>query len=54
VGRRRTFSPGTKFVAELSNVMKLEEGIHAPLSVIMDKHWDRIDQIRNGHGWDRS
>lgn len=49
----RTFSPGTKFVAELSNVMELEEGYHAPLSALMDKYWDRIDQVRNGHGWDR-
>jgi hypothetical protein len=53
VVRHRTFSPGTKFVAELSNVMELEKGYHAPLSAVMDKYWDRIDQVRNGHGWDR-
>ena len=48
-----TFSPGIKFVAELSNVMELEEGLHAPLSAVMDKYWDRINQVRDGHGWDR-
>jgi hypothetical protein len=53
VVHHRTFSPGVKFVAELSNVMELEEGLHAPLSAIMDKYWDRIDLVRNGHGWDR-
>jgi hypothetical protein len=53
VGRHRTFSPGTKFVAELSNVMELDEGYHAPLSYVMDKYWDMINQVRNGHGWDR-
>jgi hypothetical protein len=53
VHHHRTFSPGIKFVAELSNVMELEEGLHAPLSAVMDKYWDRIDQVRNGHGWDR-
>lgn len=51
--RGRPFSPGTKFVAELSNVMDLDVGYHAPLSVIMDKHWDRVNQIRTRHGWDR-
>jgi hypothetical protein len=49
----RTFSPGIKFVAELSNVMELDEGLHAPLSAVMDKYWDRINQVRDGHGWDR-
>jgi hypothetical protein len=53
VHQTRTFSPGIKFVAELSNVMELEEGLHAPLSAVMDKYWDRINQVRNGHGWDR-
>ena len=36
------FSPGTKFVAELARLMKMEEGHHAPLSVILDKHWDQL------------
>jgi hypothetical protein len=53
VGRYRTFSPGTKFVGELSKVMELDEGYHAPLSRVMDKYWDMINQVRNGHGWDR-
>ena len=36
------FSPGTKFVAELARLLKMEEGHHAPLSVILDKHWDQL------------
>jgi hypothetical protein len=41
-GETNGFTPGTKFVAELARLMKLEEGHHAPLSVILDKHWDRL------------
>ncbi|KAG7349476.1 hypothetical protein IV203_012073 [Nitzschia inconspicua] len=36
------FTPGTKFVAELARLMRMENGHHAPLSVILDKHWDRL------------
>jgi chromosome segregation ATPase len=36
------FTPGTRFVAELARLMKMENGHHAPLSVILDKHWDRL------------
>jgi hypothetical protein len=36
------FSPGTKFVAELARLLTMEEGHHAPLSVILDKHWDQL------------
>ena len=45
------FSPGTKFVAELSQVMHLEPGYHAPLSLILDKHWERVAEIRQRHQW---
>jgi hypothetical protein len=38
------FSPGTCFVGELARLMKMEQGHHAPLSVILDRHWD---QLRN-------
>jgi hypothetical protein len=36
------FSPGTKFVAELARLLKMEDGHHAPLSLILDKHWDQL------------
>lgn len=36
------FTPGTKFVADLARLMKMEKGHHAPLSVILDKHWDQL------------
>jgi hypothetical protein len=36
------FTPGTKFVAELARLMRMENGHHAPLSVMLDKHWDRL------------
>jgi hypothetical protein len=36
------FTPGTRFVAELARLMKMEHGHHAPLSVMLDKHWDRL------------
>ena len=49
---RPTFSPGTKFVAELSQVMELEPGYYAPLSIILDKHWERVAEIRKRHQWD--
>jgi hypothetical protein len=35
------FSPGTRFVAELSKMMDLEVGHHAPLSLIVDRELDR-------------
>jgi hypothetical protein len=39
---RRVFSPGTKFVAELAQVMDIEVGHYAPLSFILDQHWDKL------------
>lgn len=36
------FTPGTRFVAELARLMRMENGHHAPLSVMLDKHWDRL------------
>jgi hypothetical protein len=36
------FSPGTKFVVELARLLKMDKGHHAPLSVILDKHWDEL------------
>jgi hypothetical protein len=36
------FTPGTKFVAELARLMKIENGHHAPLSVVLDKHWHKL------------
>lgn len=51
---RNPFSPGTKFVAELSQLMPLEPGLHAPLSIILDKHWERLEEIRGRRGWSPS
>eukprot|EP00934_Nitzschia_sp_Nitz4_P007604 Nitzschia sp. Nitz4//scaffold76_size158648//125853//127004//NITZ4_002564-RA/size158648-processed-gene-0.271-mRNA-1//-1//CDS//3329557899//7594//frame0 len=39
---REAFSPGTRFVAQLAALMKVEEGHHVPLSYILDKHWDKL------------
>ena len=36
------FTPGTKFVAELARLMKIENGHQAPLSVVLDKHWHKL------------
>ena len=36
------FTPGTRFVADLSRLMKMEKGHHAPLSMILDKHWGQL------------
>jgi hypothetical protein len=36
------FTPGTLFVAELATLMKIENAHYAPLSVIIDKHWDQL------------
>ena len=41
------FSPGTQFVAELATLMKLEPGHSAPLSVLLDKHWDQLKWQRH-------
>jgi hypothetical protein len=41
-GSEEAFSPGTSFVAELARLLKMEKGHHAPLSVILDKHWERL------------
>ena len=50
---RDMFSPGTQFVEELSRVVDIQQGHYAPLSVIMDKHFARVTQIRSRNGWDR-
>lgn len=42
--RESSFSPGTRFVAELSKVMDLEVGHHAPLSLILDRELERQHQ----------
>ena len=36
------FTPGTRLVAKLATLMKMEYGHHAPLSVILDRHWDQL------------
>lgn len=36
------FTPGTRFVAQLATLMKLEQAHCVPLSVIIDKHWDKL------------
>jgi hypothetical protein len=36
------FTPGTRFVAELSKLMRMGKDHHAPLSFILDKHWDQL------------
>eukprot|EP00980_Cylindrotheca_fusiformis_P015862 scaffold4637_cov128-Cylindrotheca_fusiformis.AAC.33 len=36
------FSRGTRFVAKLAMLMRVEIGQHAPLSVIIDRHWDEL------------
>jgi hypothetical protein len=36
------FTPGTRFVSQLAYLMKMEQGHHAPLSVILDRHWDHL------------
>jgi hypothetical protein len=41
-GSEDAFSPGTSFVVELARLLKMEKGHHAPLSVILDKHWERL------------
>ena len=44
-------SPGTKFVADLAQVLDLPEEQYAPLSRIMDKHFDRLLESRSRNGW---
>jgi len=36
------FTSGTKFVAEVNKYMNIDQGHKAPLSVIVDKHWDKL------------
>lgn len=36
------FTPGTRFVAKLATLMRLEMGHHAPLSVILDRYWEEL------------
>jgi hypothetical protein len=45
------FSPGTRFVAELSQVMELDPGYDAALATILDKHWSRVVDIKRRHQW---
>ena len=45
------FSPGTKFVAELSRVMDLDPEVQVPLSLILDKQWERLSEVRQRHRW---
>lgn len=47
-------SPGTKFVSELAQVLDLPEEQYAPLSRIMDKHFDRILESRSRNGWNEA
>jgi hypothetical protein len=44
---RRSFSPGTKFVGDLSRCMDVPDDVAVPLSYIMDKHFDRLNDIRS-------
>lgn len=50
---KNIFSPGTKFVEELSRVVEIQAGFYAPLSFIMDKHFERMSSIQNDGGWNR-
>jgi hypothetical protein len=36
------FTPGTRFVSKLATLMDMQEGHHAPLSIIMDRHRDQL------------
>ena len=38
------FTPGTRFVAELSKLMKMGNEHHVPLSFIIDRHWDQLKE----------
>ena len=49
---RRVFSPGTQFVAELATMMEIEVGHHAPLSFLVDKHWDKFAKKYGYDGYD--
>lgn len=43
---KNRFSPGTQFVEELTRVIELQTGHHAPLSLIMDKYFDQTSRVR--------
>jgi hypothetical protein len=47
------FSPGTKFVAELTKVLDLDAGHHAPLSQILDRQLQREMEYRRRSEWER-
>lgn len=49
---RTAFSPGTQFVEKLSRVVSIQEGHYAPLSRIMDKHFDRVASLPPRHRFD--
>jgi hypothetical protein len=40
------FSPGTRVVAEIAEMMELEPGQLGQLSHIVDKYWDRLERVR--------
>jgi hypothetical protein len=46
------FSPGTRFVAELARSIDLPQHQYGELARIMDKHYERVSEIRSRHGWD--
>jgi len=48
VDRRNRYSPGTQIVAELATIYDIELGQHAPLSLIIDEHWDRLVEATYG------
>lgn len=48
--RAPDFTNGTQFVAELALMMDIEVGNHAPLSFIIDRHWDRLKRINQNKG----
>lgn len=47
--RIAAFTPGTQFVAELATLMKIENSHAAPLSVIIDRHWDQLKHHFENH-----
>lgn len=43
------FSPGTQFVAELASLMEIKKEHQAPLSFIIDRHWDQFSKYNKPH-----
>jgi hypothetical protein len=48
---RKLFSPGTRFVGDLSQVMEIDKEHQTSLSFVMDNHYERVAQIRDKYGW---